>query len=363
MAATPFKRLEDLHWHGSRALGKLSQAKEFDKWAGHRRWSLDRLDYEDTFMTHAEMYVMACEYMLDELKNMAWQRLRLVLITIGTPKPMSAVIGNMISLARYVYQETGKVGEEDEPLRELIVTFAGLYFTKFEGPEFQELIMSSSIGDREFLHDLMMKVMAKVAHLEGNGLSHLTVTQDDNWAIPNIHSVMGIEDFNGFRHLFPVFSLYPTPTSYPNHIDNADQLNEFLSETDALIALILGQVSDCGVMSTVVRRPTYAPFPDLATLPDLGAWRPRRAERIATWLRDLHLSAAGRLSSAFEYHAVNLLLPYLTNINTWAMLWPALIISFCLYLPSSPASSQSQLIPLPFIFVPNYRPSGFFSVA
>lgn len=194
MAATPFKRLEDLHWHGSRALGKLSQAKEFDKWAGHRRWSLDRLDYEDTFMTHAEMYVMACEYMLDELKNMAWQRLRLVLITIGTPKPMSAVIGNMISLARYVYQETGKVGEEDEPLRELIVTFAGLYFTKFEGPEFQELIMSSSIGDREFLHDLMMKVMAKVAHLEGNGLSHLTVTQDDNWAIPNIHSVMGIED-------------------------------------------------------------------------------------------------------------------------------------------------------------------------
>ncbi|KAL8675984.1 MAG: hypothetical protein Q9224_007340, partial [Gallowayella concinna] len=75
-AVDPLTPLKDLSWSGSRSLGKLSQTEEFEKWTGHQLWRPDQLDYEATFQTHAELYQLGCYYMLDELKNMAWQRLR-----------------------------------------------------------------------------------------------------------------------------------------------------------------------------------------------------------------------------------------------------------------------------------------------
>ncbi|KAL8728221.1 MAG: hypothetical protein Q9166_005524 [cf. Caloplaca sp. 2 TL-2023] len=164
--ALPLPQLKDLTWSGIRPLGKLTEAEEFDKWTGHQLWSPSQLDYEATFMTHAELYVMACQYMLDGLKNMAWQRLRSVLITIGTPPPECAVIDNIMTLVRYVYQETGDLGETEEPLRELVTTFTALHFINFQGPELHELMMSTAEADREFVADLLAKVMQKVKHLE-----------------------------------------------------------------------------------------------------------------------------------------------------------------------------------------------------
>ncbi|KAL8709056.1 MAG: hypothetical protein Q9225_007506 [Loekoesia sp. 1 TL-2023] len=163
----PLTRLQELEWDGCRALNKLSQAEEFDKWTGHQLWRPDELDYKDIFMTHAKLYVMACFYRLDELKNMAWQRLRSVLVSIGKPNPRTPVINNLVTLLHYVYQETGDSDtSEEEPLRMLITSFAALNFTNFKGSEVNELMMSGQQADREFVVDLMDKVAQQMSYLE-----------------------------------------------------------------------------------------------------------------------------------------------------------------------------------------------------
>ncbi|KAL8727469.1 MAG: hypothetical protein Q9181_005700 [Wetmoreana brouardii] len=166
ISVRPLTCLPDLGWSGCRTLKKLSQAEEYDKWTGHQLWSPAELDYEATFMAHAELYVMACHYMLDELKNMAWQRLRSVLVTIGTPSSEYPVIGNLMTLIHYVYQETGETDEGKDPLRELVTTFAALHFTCIQGPEIDELIRSPVASDAEFIVDLMTKTAQQMSFLE-----------------------------------------------------------------------------------------------------------------------------------------------------------------------------------------------------
>ncbi|KAL8791235.1 MAG: hypothetical protein Q9213_000192 [Squamulea squamosa] len=160
--SAPRPRLMELTWSGSHPLEKLSEAEEFDKWTGHQLWRPDQLNYETTFMTHAELYNMACTYQLDTLKNMAWQRLRSVLVSIGRPVPGSTVIGNVVNLIHYTYEITGEVGSEEEPLRKLVTTFATLNFTRFKGSAVDELMKSASDPDREFVTDLMSMVRQKV---------------------------------------------------------------------------------------------------------------------------------------------------------------------------------------------------------
>ncbi|KAL8709784.1 MAG: hypothetical protein Q9220_005570 [cf. Caloplaca sp. 1 TL-2023] len=58
--AQPLPSLQELQWEGCRPLEKVMQAEEFDTWTGHQLWSPDQLDYEVTFLLHAELYVMAC---------------------------------------------------------------------------------------------------------------------------------------------------------------------------------------------------------------------------------------------------------------------------------------------------------------
>ncbi|KAL8673694.1 MAG: hypothetical protein Q9224_007518 [Gallowayella concinna] len=163
-AVNPLTPLKDLSWSGSRPLGKLSQAEEFEKWIGHELRRPDQLDYEATFQTHAELYQLGCFYLLDELKDMAWQRLRSVLISIGTPKVGSRVVANLVDLIHYAYEVTGdacKVKEE-EPLRKLVTTMAAIHFTGFKGAEVEQLIASPTKSDREFVSDLMAKVMQRL---------------------------------------------------------------------------------------------------------------------------------------------------------------------------------------------------------
>ncbi|KAL8918899.1 MAG: hypothetical protein Q9208_007080 [Pyrenodesmia sp. 3 TL-2023] len=162
-------RLQDLTFAGCRPLNKISQAEEFDKWTGHHLWNPTELDYETTFLTHAELYTMATTYMLSDLKNMAWQRLRAVLISIGKPAPGSTVVDNLASLCHYVYTETGGADdgvEEEEPLRMLVSGFAGLHFTGLKGRGMEELMMSKEEADREFVVDLMGKVARQMSYLE-----------------------------------------------------------------------------------------------------------------------------------------------------------------------------------------------------
>ncbi|KAL9012651.1 MAG: hypothetical protein Q9173_002590 [Seirophora scorigena] len=166
-AKGPLKGLQDLHWNGVRPLEKLSQAEEYDKWSGHQLWSPSELDYQGTFMAHAEIYCMACHYMVDDLKNQAWQRLRAVLITIGTPKADTPVVDNLVMLAAYVYENTADAdGDSEEPLRMLVSGFSALHFTAMIGVGFTAPMLSEKEGNRKFVVDLMTKVGQQMLYLE-----------------------------------------------------------------------------------------------------------------------------------------------------------------------------------------------------
>ncbi|KAL8690348.1 MAG: hypothetical protein Q9218_004189 [Villophora microphyllina] len=173
-------RLQDLHWPGCRKLERLSQAEEYEKWTGHQLWRPDELDYEDVFMIHAELYVMACHYIIDDLKNMVWQRLRSVLVTAGVPVPGTPLIGNLASLVHYTFKETGTDGDHEDPLRMLVTAFAALHFTKIKGPETDVLIMSPASSDKEFVVALTSKMAQQMNYLEATASKNLPYTVEDS---------------------------------------------------------------------------------------------------------------------------------------------------------------------------------------
>ena len=159
--------LQKLTWPGCRTPERgISQAEKFDRWVGHQCWKADQLDYEATLLAHAEVYVMACRYMLAELKNLSWQRLRSILMGIGNISAASPVIGNLVTLISYAYKESSNEPNCTEPLRQLVTTFAALNFTDFRGSEVDELMMSTELSDREFISDLTLLARQKMRHLE-----------------------------------------------------------------------------------------------------------------------------------------------------------------------------------------------------
>ncbi|KAL8769516.1 MAG: hypothetical protein Q9209_004577 [Squamulea sp. 1 TL-2023] len=161
-------QFKDLTWSRDRPLKKLSQAEEFDKWTGHQLWTPDQLDYHATFMTHAELYNMACHYQLCDLKTMAWQRLKAVLVTVGRPTAGWAVIRNMVDLIHYAYAVTGDNDKEADPLRELVTTFVTVHFTSFEGTAVDDLMRSVETADREFVVDLLAKIKQEMRNMKEN---------------------------------------------------------------------------------------------------------------------------------------------------------------------------------------------------
>ncbi|KAL9583134.1 MAG: hypothetical protein Q9212_002883 [Teloschistes hypoglaucus] len=164
----PLPPLNELVWIGSckLELWRPSQAGEYEKWTTHQKWHPSELDYEEVFLTHAELYVMACTYMVDDLKSMAWQRLRSVLSKIGVPVSGSPLIGNLASLIRYTFKETGTSGNDEDPLRMLVTAFAALHFTIIQGPEIDALIMSPANSDREFSVALTSRMTRQMRYLE-----------------------------------------------------------------------------------------------------------------------------------------------------------------------------------------------------
>ncbi|KAI4287463.1 MAG: hypothetical protein L6R35_003278 [Caloplaca aegaea] len=170
-AIKPLRKLQDLHWDGLRpVVERISQAEEYDMWPGHQLWSPSDLDYKATFMTHAELYVMARHYMLNDLQNLTWRRLRAVLTSIGTPELDTPVIANLVTLASYVYEHTADAdcdGDDEEPLRMLVSTFSALHFTAIKGVGFAASMLSEKEADRKFVVDLMTKVGRQMLYLEG----------------------------------------------------------------------------------------------------------------------------------------------------------------------------------------------------
>ncbi|KAL8834512.1 MAG: hypothetical protein Q9176_007455 [Flavoplaca citrina] len=163
----PFDRLQDLTWPGCYTPEeKASEGKKFDNWVGRLLWSPDQLDYEVTFIAHAELYVMACRYMLTELKNLSWQRLRSLLVEINNPCAKSSFMGNLVDLIRYAYKETSNESGCTEPLRQLVTTYAAIHCGQFRGPIVDDLMMSTELSDREFVSGFTLKTMQKIHRLE-----------------------------------------------------------------------------------------------------------------------------------------------------------------------------------------------------
>lgn len=161
----PLTPLNDLAWEGCRAAEKTTHAETFDPWMLLNN-SLYPLDYEATFMTHATLYVIACQKDLADLKNMAWQRLRALLVEIGAPDAESPIIGNMVALIQYTYRETGVSELPEDPLRDLVTSYVAIYFTKFRGAEVDALFSSRAADDREFVVEIMDKVRQSMENLE-----------------------------------------------------------------------------------------------------------------------------------------------------------------------------------------------------
>ena len=144
----------------------MSQAEEYDKWAGHQLWGPQRLDYTAPFNTHAGLYLMGCRYLLDDLRSMAWSRLRAILVTIGRPPPGSLVITNIMDLILDVYDKLDDSVDDVEPLEDLLATFVVQNFTAFQASGIEDWATSENKTASEFIAGLMSKLMLRVEELE-----------------------------------------------------------------------------------------------------------------------------------------------------------------------------------------------------
>ena len=164
----PLTALEDLKWKGCHAIKLKSRAEEFDSWMEGHRKEPKPLDYEATFITHATLYVIASQKDLIELKNMAWQRLRALLVAVGPPVAGWPIVADLVGLIQYTYRETGISELKKEPLRELLTSYVAIHFKSFEGPEVDNLFSSTVSDDRDFVVELVAKVRQRMENLEVN---------------------------------------------------------------------------------------------------------------------------------------------------------------------------------------------------
>lgn len=120
------------------------------------------LDWEDPLLTHAKLYVMANCFLLQPLQNMALHRLKATLLLIGKPLSESLTVTNLTALIQYVYAHTDRLRKKEEPLRQLVTTFAATHFTRFKGDDFTQLMCDG--GD--FVTDLMLKLNQRIVFYE-----------------------------------------------------------------------------------------------------------------------------------------------------------------------------------------------------
>ncbi|KAL9576377.1 MAG: hypothetical protein Q9212_007151, partial [Teloschistes hypoglaucus] len=156
-------RLRDLVWNGSLYPDRISYEEEYTKWIGHAHYPINELDYERSLMTHAELYAMGCQYLLEDLRALTWQRLKNALVAVGTPFAGSNLVTNITNVIHYVFEQTAEVPDGREQMRELLTTFATDHCTQMKGtPAFEEILKSPSAPDREFVADMMTKVVANL---------------------------------------------------------------------------------------------------------------------------------------------------------------------------------------------------------
>ncbi|KAL8871843.1 MAG: hypothetical protein Q9174_002414 [Haloplaca sp. 1 TL-2023] len=144
---------------------QISEGAAFEVWSSENVWKANEWQWEAILMIHAELYVMACHYELSGLKAMSWQRLRTIFNVLGSPEPGSIVYEEVLNFAHYVYTETGTIGDEQEPLRTLVSTFAALNFPGMQGLVLEQLFAFDAHSIKEFIVDMNDKVAIRMKSL------------------------------------------------------------------------------------------------------------------------------------------------------------------------------------------------------
>ncbi|KAL8865913.1 MAG: hypothetical protein Q9174_006616, partial [Haloplaca sp. 1 TL-2023] len=144
---------------------QISEAATFEVWSSEDGWTASEWQWDETLKTHAELYIMACQYELAGLKKMSWQRLRTIFNVFGSPERGSSIYDDVLTVVPYVYEETGPVDKEEDPLRMLFSTFAALNFTDIQGENLNELLFSAAHSAKEFIADLNYKAAIRMRSL------------------------------------------------------------------------------------------------------------------------------------------------------------------------------------------------------
>lgn len=142
---------------------------------------------------------MGCRYLLDDLRSMAWTRLRTMLVAIGRPPPGSPVVTNVMDLILNVFEEAGDSVGDVEPLKNLLATFVVQNSTAFQASGIEDWATSDNKTAREFIAGLMGKLMLRVEELEDE------VSKPKPVAAPSPSIQSGMDWFGGSDSLPTIY--------------------------------------------------------------------------------------------------------------------------------------------------------------
>lgn len=124
------------------------------------RTRANRLPYEnhtEVFLSHARLYVFAEQYDIQPLKVLAYEELHNAL-AIYTLYPRRT--GDIVTLLRYVYANTGVTAKGDTDLRKLLKDYVGYEMSNLmKNQEFQDLMLEDG---GPLLRDFMKMVARRI---------------------------------------------------------------------------------------------------------------------------------------------------------------------------------------------------------
>ena len=122
-----------------------------DRWLRRCEYDFHELDFEATLLAHAEVYALAVYMLLPDLQELAYQSLDCVLTWIDSRiVAKSPMVGNLVTLIRYVYANTIRPNTGEEPLQLLLTTLIAMNLGSFhDGEEGQVRRLMNEEGDFE----------------------------------------------------------------------------------------------------------------------------------------------------------------------------------------------------------------------
>lgn len=125
-------------------------------------------NFEETFLAHAKIYVLAQYKSIPALKALAHARLARTLLKLHPLGGNLHLSINIVNLATYVYSNTDSLTHSEEPLRKLISQYVALNFVAWQ-TELSAVEMMCSGGD--FVRDVLTKYCRRFGYRSAQGLA------------------------------------------------------------------------------------------------------------------------------------------------------------------------------------------------